>query len=60
VVEVDPELSRQITSWCRVAVGYRWRDFEFHETTNRGHVEMHGPFVSVRFGTDGGPVRDGV
>ena len=50
VVEVDPGISATLVPGCRVRLGYRWRDFAFHETTNRGHLEMHGPVVSLWLG----------
>jgi len=37
----------QPLSWLEVGVGYRVFRLEFHQTTNRGDLTAHGPFVGV-------------
>ena len=47
LVDLAPELRRRLWDRCSLAVGYRWLEFVFHETTNRGHLTFQGPYVSA-------------
>jgi len=46
-LDFSPELRRRLWDRWTLAVGYRWLELVFHETTNRGDLTAQGPFVSV-------------
>jgi hypothetical protein len=54
---IDLAPQARVTLWNigNVALGYRWLKFVFRETTNRGDLTIHGPYVSFSFSFDGLP-----